>query len=171
MKKQQGKVKTTPNGAVDWVRPSHAATFFPKFTKPIEQRDTSMNIAVKSPVATDNVQAETPENIRPWGHYESLKVGPRFQVKCICVKPGGVLSLQSHVHRSEHWIVVEGVARVTIDKDVKLVHENESVYIKVGQIHRLENPGKVDMRLIEVQTGNYFGEDDIERYEDVYGRS
>jgi mannose-6-phosphate isomerase-like protein (cupin superfamily) len=97
-------------------------------------------------------------------------MGQRFQVKRIVVKPGGVLSLQSHVHRSEHWIVVEGTAKVTIGDEVKLVGENQSVYIPVGDKHRMENPGKVPMVLIEVQTGSYLGEDDITRYEDVYAR-
>lgn len=116
-------------------------------------------------------QAETfPKDHRPWGWFESLVVGERFHVKRIVVHPGAALSLQSHHHRSEHWIVVEGTARVTIDDTVKLVTENQSVYIPLGAVHRMENPGKVPMVLIEVQTGTYFGEDDIVRYEDVYAR-
>ena len=116
-------------------------------------------------------QAETlPRDYRPWGWYESLALGPRFQVKRIVVKPGAALSLQSHHHRSEHWIVVAGTAKVTIDDEVKLVTENQSVYIPLGAIHRMENPGKLPLTLIEVQTGSYFGEDDIIRYEDVYSR-
>jgi mannose-1-phosphate guanylyltransferase/mannose-6-phosphate isomerase len=111
-----------------------------------------------------------PKDHRPWGWFESLVVGNRFQVKRIVVHPGAALSLQSHVHRSEHWIVVEGTAKVTIDAEVKLVTENQSVYIPLGAVHRMENPGKVPMVLIEVQTGAYVGEDDIERYEDVYAR-
>ncbi len=111
-----------------------------------------------------------PKDHRPWGWFESLVVGGRFQVKRIQVHPGASLSLQSHVHRSEHWIVVEGTAKVTIDDEVKLVTENQSVYIPVGAKHRMENPGKVPMVLIEVQTGAYVGEDDIVRYEDVYAR-
>ncbi|WP_415918910.1 mannose-1-phosphate guanylyltransferase/mannose-6-phosphate isomerase [Tateyamaria sp. SN6-1] len=111
-----------------------------------------------------------PKDHRPWGWFESLVIGGRFQVKRILVHPGAALSLQSHVHRSEHWIVVEGTARVTIDDDVRLVTENQSVYIPVGAVHRMENPGKVPMVLIEVQTGSYVGEDDIVRYEDVYAR-
>ena len=87
------------------------------------------------------------------------------------VKPGGILSLQSHVHRSEHWVVVQGTARVTVGEEVKLLSENQSIYIPLGAIHRMENPGKVPMFLIEVQTGSYLGEDDIERYEDIYDRS
>lgn len=116
-------------------------------------------------------QAETlPRDHRPWGWFESLALGGRFQVKRILVHPGAALSLQSHVHRSEHWIVVEGTARVTVGDDVKLLTENQSVYVPVGAVHRLENPGKLPMVMIEVQTGAYVGEDDIIRYEDVYGR-
>jgi mannose-1-phosphate guanylyltransferase / mannose-6-phosphate isomerase len=116
-------------------------------------------------------QAETASrDLRPWGWYETLALESRFQVKRIVVKPGAALSLQSHVHRAEHWIVVEGTARVTIGDEVKLVSENQSVYVPLGTKHRLENPGKVPMVLIEVQTGSYLGEDDIIRYEDVYAR-
>lgn len=111
-----------------------------------------------------------PKDHRPWGWFESLVIGQRFQVKRIVVHPGAALSLQSHHHRSEHWIVVEGTARVTVDGDVKLISENQSVYIPLGAVHRMENPGKVPMVLIEVQTGSYLGEDDIIRYEDVYAR-
>ncbi|MFT6509735.1 MAG: mannose-1-phosphate guanylyltransferase/mannose-6-phosphate isomerase [Parvibaculaceae bacterium] len=117
-------------------------------------------------------QAEAfPKDHRPWGWYESLVMGERFQVKRIHVHPGSLLSLQSHFHRSEHWIVVEGTARVTVGEEVKLLTENQSVYIPLGVVHRLENPGKVPMVLIEVQTGTYVGEDDIVRYEDVYARN
>lgn len=112
-----------------------------------------------------------PKDHRPWGWFESLVIGDRFQVKRIVVHPGAALSLQSHHHRSEHWIVVEGTAKVTVDDEVKLVSENQSVYIPLGAVHRMENPGKVPMVLIEVQTGSYLGEDDIIRYEDVYARS
>ena len=111
-----------------------------------------------------------PKDHRPWGWFESLVIGDRFQVKRIVVHPGAALSLQSHHHRSEHWIVVEGTAKVTVDAEVKLVSENQSVYIPLGAVHRMENPGKVPMVLIEVQTGSYLGEDDIIRYEDVYAR-
>lgn len=107
---------------------------------------------------------------RPWGWFETLALADRFQVKRIVVKPGATLSLQSHMHRSEHWIVVSGTARVTIGEAVRLVSENESVYIPLGVKHRMENPGKLPMVLIEVQTGAYLGEDDIIRYEDVYSR-
>jgi mannose-1-phosphate guanylyltransferase / mannose-6-phosphate isomerase len=107
---------------------------------------------------------------RPWGWFETLALSHRFQVKRIVVKPGAALSLQSHMHRSEHWIVVEGTARVTIGDELRLVSENQSVYIPLGTRHRMENPGKLPMVLIEVQTGAYLGEDDIIRYEDVYAR-
>ncbi len=116
-------------------------------------------------------QAELfPRDHRPWGWFETLALSDRFQVKRIVVKPGAALSLQSHMHRSEHWIVVTGTAKVTVDDTVRLVTENESVYIPLGAKHRMENPGKVPMVLIEVQTGSYLGEDDIIRYEDVYSR-
>src|SRR5436305_3406504 len=108
---------------------------------------------------------------RPWGNYQSIDIGDRHQVKRIVVKPGGRLSLQKHHHRSEHWIVVRGAARVTVNELVKTVHENESIYIPIGATHRLENPGKILLELIEVQTGSYFGEDDIIRIEDDYRRS
>ncbi len=108
---------------------------------------------------------------RPWGHYETIALGDRFQVKRIMVKPGGRLSLQSHVHRSEHWVVVAGTATVTVDDRVDLLSENQSVYIPLGAVHRLENNGKVPLTLIEVQSGPYLGEDDIVRYEDIYARA
>jgi len=125
-------------------------------------------VALKSKGAK---QAEQfPRDHRPWGWFETLSLGQRFQVKRIMVHPGAALSLQSHVHRSEHWVVVAGTARVTVGDTVTLVTENQSVYIPVGAKHRMENPGKVDLHLIEVQTGTYLGEDDIIRYEDVYKR-
>ena len=108
---------------------------------------------------------------RPWGYYESIDIGDRFQVKRIVVIPGGMLSLQKHRHRSEHWIVVRGTAEVTTGNDLRAVHENESVYIPIGTVHRLANQGKIPLELIEVQTGSYLGEDDIERIEDVYKRT
>lgn len=114
---------------------------------------------------------EFPRFHRPWGWYETLSRGVRFQVKRIMVHPGGILSLQSHVHRAEHWVVVEGAARVTVGDEVRLLGENQSVYIPLGAVHRLENPGRVDLHLIEVQSGPYLGEDDITRYEDVYART
>jgi mannose-1-phosphate guanylyltransferase / mannose-6-phosphate isomerase len=107
---------------------------------------------------------------RPWGNYESLDHGKRFQVKRIVVNPGGRLSLQKHRRRAEHWIVVRGTARVTIGKKVSTLKENQSVYVPLGSKHRLENRGKIPLELIEVQTGSYFGEDDIERFHDDYRR-
>ena len=116
-------------------------------------------------------QAEIyPKDHRPWGWFESLILGNGFQVKRICVKPGAALSLQSHKHRSEHWIVVEGTAQVTIEKNVSILPEGQSVYIPIGAVHRLENPGKLPITLIEVQIGSYLEEDDIIRYEDAYSR-
>lgn len=112
-----------------------------------------------------------PKDHRPWGYFESLALGNYFQVKRICVKPEAALSLQSHNHRSEHWIVVEGTARVIIDDEIKLVTEGQSVYVPLGSKHRLENPAQSPMVLIEVQIGSYFGEDDIIRYEDLYARN
>ena len=136
-----------------------------------KDRAQDVKTAVAKLKAKGAAQAETlPRDYRPWGWYESIALGPRFQVKRIVVNPGGALSLQSHKHRSEHWIVVEGKAKVTIDEDVKIVTENQSVYIPLGAVHRMENPGKLPMTLIEVQTGSYFGEDDITRYEDIYAR-
>jgi mannose-1-phosphate guanylyltransferase/mannose-6-phosphate isomerase len=122
--------------------------------------------AAKRAEATDHKRVH-----RPWGYYESIDMGERFQVKRIVVIPGGILSLQKHRHRSEHWIVVRGTAEVTIGEQVRAVHENESVYIPIGSVHRMANKGKISLELIEVQTGSYFGEDDIERLEDVYKRS
>lgn len=107
---------------------------------------------------------------RPWGHYDSVDVGERFQVKRITVKPGAALSLQMHHHRAEHWIVVSGTAKVTRGDEVILLGENQSTYIPLGVKHRLENPGVVPLELVEVQSGSYLGEDDIVRFEDVYGR-
>jgi mannose-1-phosphate guanylyltransferase/mannose-6-phosphate isomerase len=134
-------------------------------------RAQDVKLAVARLKAAGVPQAETlPRAYRPWGWYESLVLGPRFQVKRIVVRPGAALSLQSHFHRAEHWIVVEGTARVTIDDSVRLVGENQSVFIPLGARHRLENPGKLPLTLIEVQTGAYLGEDDIVRYEDIYAR-
>jgi mannose-1-phosphate guanylyltransferase/mannose-6-phosphate isomerase len=109
-------------------------------------------------------------NYRPWGYFETLNIGPRFQVKLLHVKPGGKLSMQMHHHRSEHWIVVQGTAQVSIGDKEQLVRENESVYIFATQWHRLQNPGKVPVEIIEVQIGSYLGEDDIHRTDDIYNR-
>ncbi|MGB6537412.1 MAG: mannose-1-phosphate guanylyltransferase/mannose-6-phosphate isomerase, partial [Xanthobacteraceae bacterium] len=116
------------------------------------------------------VTADHPKVHRPWGSYQALDQGERFQVKRIVVKQGGRLSLQQHHHRAEHWVVVRGTARVTIGDQVTLLQENESIYVPSGARHRLENPGKIDLELIEVQTGSYLGEDDIVRLDDDYHR-
>jgi mannose-1-phosphate guanylyltransferase/mannose-6-phosphate isomerase len=110
------------------------------------------------------------EVFRPWGSYDSVDAGPRFQVKRLTVKPGAKLSLQKHAHRAEHWVVVKGTARITRDDEVFLLSENESTFIPVGAVHRIENPGTEPLQIIEVQSGSYLGEDDIVRIEDTYGR-
>ncbi len=110
------------------------------------------------------------EVFRPWGSYDSIENGQRFQVKCLKVKPGATLSLQMHHHRAEHWIVVSGTARITRGDEVFLLEENQSTYIPIGVKHRIENPGKIPLHIIEVQSGSYLGEDDIVRFEDRYGR-
>jgi mannose-1-phosphate guanylyltransferase / mannose-6-phosphate isomerase len=120
----------------------------------------------KRPEATDHRRGH-----RPWGYYDTIDSGERFKVKRIVVQPGGVLSLQKHHHRAEHWIVVRGTAEVTIASKTKNVHENESIFIPIGTVHRLANRGRIPLELIEVQTGSYLGEDDIVRIEDVYKRS
>ena len=117
-------------------------------------------------------QAATHRRVaRPWGWYDSIDMGERFQVKRIGVKPGASLSLQKHHHRAEHWIVVQGTAEVTRGTDVFLLSENQSTYIPIGTVHRLHNPGKLELEMIEVQSGGYLGEDDIVRLEDTYGRT
>jgi mannose-1-phosphate guanylyltransferase/mannose-6-phosphate isomerase len=108
---------------------------------------------------------------RPWGWYDSIDIDDRFQVKRIAVKPGASLSLQMHHHRAEHWVVVKGTAKVTNGERIFLLEENQSTYIPIGVKHRLENPGKTDLEMIEVQSGSYLGEDDIVRFEDTYGRA
>ena len=136
-----------------------------------KDRAQDVKKAVELLKAKDIAQAEIfPKDHRPWGWFESLALGDSFQVKRICVKPGAALSLQSHNHRSEHWIVVEGTAKVTIDDEILLVNEGESVFVPLGAKHRLENPAAVPILLIEVQIGTYLGEDDITRYEDLYLR-
>ncbi len=134
-------------------------------------RSQEVKEVVKTLRAAQVPQADDyPRFHRPWGWYETLCIDSRFQVKRIMVHPGGVLSLQSHHHRSEHWVVVSGTAEVTVGEEIKLLTENQSVYIPLGAVHRMANPGKLPMYLIEVQTGAYLREDDIVRYEDVYGR-
>ncbi len=121
----------------------------------------------------DNKRREATEHkrmYRPWGYYQSVDHGPRYQVKRIVVTPGHRLSLQRHFHRAEHWVVVTGTAEVTRGEAKQIVHENESIFLPIGVVHRLANPGKINLELIEVQTGSYLGEDDIVRLEDVYNR-
>jgi len=110
------------------------------------------------------------EVYRPWGKYDSVDAGERFQVKRITVNPGATLSLQKHHHRAEHWVVVTGTAEITCDDDIRILSENQSTFIPLGSVHRLRNPGKIPLELIEIQSGSYLGEDDIERFEDHYGR-
>lgn len=136
-----------------------------------KDRAQDVKIAVELLKSKHVPQAEIyPRDYRPWGWFESLAMGDCFQVKRISVNPGAALSLQSHEHRSEHWVVVEGTAKVTIEDDVRLVNAGQSVYVPLRAKHRMENPGKTVMILIEVQIGTYLGEDDITRYEDVYAR-
>jgi len=111
------------------------------------------------------------EVYRPWGKYDSIDLGGRYQVKRITVNPGAKLSVQKHHHRAEHWVVVRGTALVLCGEETKMLTEDQSTYIPLGEIHALENPGKVPLELIEVQSGSYLGEDDIVRFEDRYGRS
>jgi len=140
----------------------------------VAHRDKAQNVKrvvdalkrLKRPEAEDHNRV-----YRPWGFYESLIQGDRFQVKRIVVMPGAKLSLQKHFHRAEHWVVVAGSALVTRDEETLLVRENESIYLPLGCVHRMENPGKIPLTLIEVQSGSYLGEDDIVRFEDTYGRS
>lgn len=139
----------------------------------ISHKDQSQNIKrVVSELQSKGVSQATQiaKDYRPWGWYETLALGPRFQVKRIFVNPGAALSLQSHNHRSEHWVVVQGTAKVTINEKVDIISEGHSIYVPLGAVHRMENPGKIPMELIEVQTGSYLKEDDIERYEDMYSR-
>jgi len=137
-----------------------------------KNRAQDIKVVVSTLKAAGVAQAEAfPKDHRPWGWFESLVIGGRFQVKRIHVLPSAALSLQSHNHRSEHWIVVEGTAKVTVDAIVTLLTEGQSIYIPLGAVHRMEILGRMPMVLIEVQTGVYLGEDDIIRYEDIYARA
>jgi mannose-1-phosphate guanylyltransferase/mannose-6-phosphate isomerase len=138
--------------------------------------DRERSQEVKAIVATLEARGRSEKQLhrkvhRPWGWYDSIDAGPRFQVKRIMVKPGASLSLQMHHHRAEHWIVVTGTAQIVNGDKVILLSENESTYIPLGEKHRLSNPGKVPLEIIEVQSGSYLGEDDIVRFEDGYGRA
>jgi mannose-1-phosphate guanylyltransferase / mannose-6-phosphate isomerase len=131
-----------------------------------------VKLLVEKLKSSNRIEAtEHKRSYRPWGYYQSVDQGERHQVKRITVYPAARLSLQKHFHRSEHWIVVRGAAEVTMNGRVSLVHENQSIYLPIGCEHRLANPGKINLELIEVQTGSYLGEDDIIRIEDVYNRS
>jgi mannose-1-phosphate guanylyltransferase/mannose-6-phosphate isomerase len=139
----------------------------------VAKRDRAQDLRL----VVDRLRADKPDLLRegsrvyrPWGHYETLHLGTRHQVKHICIKPGGRTSLQRHFHRAEHWVVVKGTARITRENAVEEVTENQSVYLPIGSRHRLENPGRIPLSLIEIQTGSYLGEDDIERLDDAYGR-
>ena len=139
----------------------------------VMNRESSQEVkdVVAGLTARDRAEPLLPRKVpRPWGWYDSIDAGPRFQVKRIMVKPGASLSLQMHHHRAEHWIVVSGTAKVTRGDETFLLAENESTYIPMGQQHRLSNPGKVPLEIIEVQSGGYLGEDDIVRFDDTYGR-
>jgi mannose-1-phosphate guanylyltransferase/mannose-6-phosphate isomerase len=138
--------------------------------------DRARSQEVKTIVAALDAQGRSEKQLhrkvhRPWGWYDSIDAGPRFQVKRIMVKPGASLSLQMHHHRAEHWVVVSGTAEIVNGDKTILLSENESTYIPIGQKHRLRNPGKVPLEIVEVQSGAYLGEDDIVRFEDTYGRS
>jgi mannose-1-phosphate guanylyltransferase/mannose-6-phosphate isomerase len=141
------------------------------FIAPVDRAQDAKQV-VEELRARGHPRADEPAKVyRPWGSYQTMDRGDRFQTKRIIVKPGAKLSLQKHQHRSEHWIVVSGTAEVTVGEETALLQENESTYIPAGTAHRLANPGKVPLHLIEVQCGTYLGEDDIVRLEDVYGRS
>ena len=137
---------------------------------PISRVQDVKNLVARLKAAGRSESSQHREVYRPWGSYDSIDAGDRFQVKRLTVKPGATLSLQMHHHRAEHWVVVSGTARITCDDRVFLLAENESTYIPIGARHRIENPGKVPLHIVEVQSGTYLGEDDIVRYEDNYGR-
>ncbi len=139
----------------------------------VASKDRSEDVKKLVAQLTAQKRSEAIEHVRsyrPWGSYERIDLGDRYQVKRITVNPGSKLSLQSHFHRSEHWVVVSGTARVTVDETVKVLTENQSIYIPLGAVHRMENPGHIPLELIEVQSGSYLAEDDIIRYEDIYNR-
>lgn len=156
-------------------RKSYPKQFWPLLNEKTLIQETALRgqgAGFSDPIIICNKEATSHNRCyRPWGFYESLIQADRFQVKRIVVEPGAKLSLQKHFHRAEHWVVVGGTALVTRDDDLVLVRENESVYLPLGCVHRLENPGKIPLTLIEVQSGPYLGEDDIVRIEDVYARS
>ena len=139
----------------------------------VAHKDSVQNVKIITKALEADARSEWALNrevYRPWGKFDAIDTGDRYQVKRITVKPGAKLSLQMHHHRAEHWVVVSGTARVTIGDKIFLLSENESTYIPIGVVHALENPGKVELELIEIQSGRYLGEDDIVRFEDLYGR-
>jgi mannose-1-phosphate guanylyltransferase/mannose-6-phosphate isomerase len=141
------------------------------FVAPLDRAEEVKRVVEKLR-ARDHPRANEPARVhRPWGTYQTVDRGDRFQTKRIIVKPGGKLSLQKHAHRSEHWVVVDGTAEVTVGDETKLLAENQSIYIPAGTLHRLANPGREPLHLIEVQCGDYLGEDDIVRLDDEYGRA
>jgi mannose-1-phosphate guanylyltransferase/mannose-6-phosphate isomerase len=141
------------------------------FVAPLDRASEVKNL-VQALKSSDRECVDLPSKVvRPWGSYERVAAGPRFQVKHIVVDPGETLSLQMHRQRSEHWVVVSGLAEVTVGDEVSILRENESTFIPVGTRHRLANPGKVPVELVEIQCGSYLGEDDIVRFEDRYGRA
>lgn len=141
------------------------------FIAPFDRVD-EVDVIVSRLQASNREEARVhPKVYRPWGAYESIDLGERFQVKRITVNPGGKLSLQKHYHRAEHWVVVKGTAKITRDAEEMILMENQSTYVPLGTVHRLENPGKIPLELIEIQTGSYLKEDDIVRLDDVYGRT
>ena len=136
-----------------------------------KDRTSEVRELVARLVDEERDEAMMPSQVyRPWGSYQDIDEGPRFRVKRIIVRPGGRLSLQRHKYRAEHWVVVRGEAEVTRGEDITTLQPDQSVYIPIGEVHRLENKGAEPLHLIEVQTGEYVGEDDIERLEDLYGR-
>jgi mannose-1-phosphate guanylyltransferase len=137
---------------------------------PRERASEVKQIVARLKAAQRSEHKDHREVHRPWGKYDAVDAGARYQVKRITVAPGARLSTQLHHHRAEHWIVVSGTARVTLDGEERLLTENESIYLPLGAVHALENPGKIALELIEVQVGSYLGEDDIVRFEDRYGR-
>ena len=152
-----------------YLRATEDAVFVGKLSE--SQKVGAMVKALKARPETLGITEIHKTAYRPWGGYSSVLNGARFQVKKLFVKPGAKLSLQKHHHRAEHWVVVAGTAEVTIDGKVSTVNENESIYLPLGCVHRLANPGKILLEVIEVQTGSYLGEDDIIRIEDEFGRA
>jgi mannose-1-phosphate guanylyltransferase / mannose-6-phosphate isomerase len=162
-----GKLLTTVIGCEDIVVVSTSDAVL---VVPREQAEQVKSLVDLLKTKNHRQAVEHLRSFRPWGYYQTVDLGERYQVKRIVVNPGGKLSLQKHYHRAEHWVVVKGTAEVNIGDEANIVHENESTYIPIGNVHRLANPGKIPLELVEVQVGSYLGEDDIVRLEDVYRR-